>query len=185
MSELAKLPNAPMFEYEIHELANLLPRMSDNEFATFKADIAKSGIKEAIWLFEGKIIDGRHRYRAGRETGYKFSAKDFRVFEGKYAEAEAFVFSTNFLRRHLSNAQKQSIIKTMIEKYPGDSNRQIARKCGLTSHSVVAAVRDRMLNPPERKQLTDFCKTWDALPDNHRVEFVREFAADIREILAS
>ena len=74
-------------------------------------------------MFEGKIIDGRHRYRAGKETGYKFGAKDFRMFEGTYAQAEAFVFSTNFLRRHLSNAQKQAIIKTMIEKYPGAPNR--------------------------------------------------------------
>ena len=47
MSDIAKLPTAPMLENEIHELANLLQRMSDNEFATFKADIAKSGIKRS------------------------------------------------------------------------------------------------------------------------------------------
>ncbi len=74
----------------------------------------------------------------------------------------------------------------MILKYPNESNRQIARRCGLNSHSQVANVRERMKEPsPEQKKFTEFCKTWDALPDFQRETFVKEFAADLREMLAS
>ncbi|MFZ2076190.1 MAG: hypothetical protein WAV38_05960 [Xanthobacteraceae bacterium] len=86
----------------------------------------------------------------------------------------------------MTNAQKQTVIRTMIERYPDESNRQIARRCGISSHSVVASVREKMNAPsPEQKTFTEFCKTWDALPEHHRVEFVKSFAPDIRELLAA
>ena len=86
----------------------------------------------------------------------------------------------------MTNAQKQTVIRTMIERYPDESNRQIARRCGISSHSGVASVREKMNAPsPEQKTFTEFCKTWDALPEHHRVEFVKSFAPDIRELLAA
>jgi hypothetical protein len=191
MTDVAKLPSAPKLEvpptYDNmvpHELANLLPMIEGNKFAELKEDIRKNGILEPIKLFDARILDGRNRYKAGKEVGYKFSAKDFEAFEGDYAAAEAYVFSTNFLRRQLTNAQKNDVIKTMIGKYPNESNRQIARRCGLNSHSQVANVRDKMSEPtPEQKKFADFRKTWDALADDQREAFVREFAPDIRELL--
>ena len=191
MTDVVKLPSAPKLEvpptYDNllpHELANLLPMIEGIKFAELKEDIRKNGILEPIKLFDGQILEGRNRYKAGREVGYKFTAKDFEVFEGDYAAAEAYVFSTNFLRRQLTNAQKNDVIKTMIEKYPNESNRQIARRCGLNSHSQVANVRHKMSeSTPEQKKFTDFCKTWDALPDYQREAFVKEFGPDIRELL--
>jgi len=168
-----------------HELANLLPMIDGAAFENLKADIAKNGILEPIILFEGQILDGRNRYRAGKELGVLRSA-NFKEFEGTYAEAEAYVFSTNFLRRQMTNAQKQEVIWKMIEKYPGDSNRQIARRCGISSHASVGAVREKMLAPsPDQKKFTEFCKTWDALSEARREEFVKLFAPDIRELLAA
>jgi ParB-like chromosome segregation protein Spo0J len=55
-----------------HELANLLPMQSASEFANLKADIAANGLLQPIWLFEGRILDGRNRYRACRELNYSF-----------------------------------------------------------------------------------------------------------------
>jgi len=166
-----------------HELANLLPMIDGTAFENLKADIAKNGILEPIILFEGQILDGRNRYRAGRELGVLGRA-NFKVFDGTYAEAEAYVFSTNFLRRQMTNAQKQDVIRKMIEKYPGDSNRQIAGRCGISSHASVGVVREKMLAPsPDQRKFEDFCKTWDALPEVRREEFVRSFAPDLRELL--
>lgn len=181
---IAKLETVDYENLGAHELANLLPMIDEGNFANLKADIAKQGILEPIVLFEGKILDGRNRYKAAKAVGLKLTAANFRPFEGTYAEAEAFVFSTNFLRRQMTNAQKQAVIKTMIEKYPQDSNRQIARRCGISSHSVVASVREKMNAPtPEAKVFAEFCKTWDALPEHHRVEFVQTFRPDIRDLL--
>jgi ParB-like nuclease domain len=176
--------SVPAFDYEAHELANLLPMTSASEFANLKADIAANGLLQPIWLFEGRILDGRNRYRACREIGYSFGAADFREFEGDYAAAEAFVFSTNFQRRQLSKAQMNEVIKTMILKYPSESTRQIARRCGLNSHSQVANVMGKMKEPsPEQKQFEQFCKAFDALPDHHRTEFAMKFAPDLCELL--
>src|SRR6516162_1976468 len=119
--------------YVAHELADLLPMIDGVNFENLKADIAKNGILEPILLFEGRILDGRNRYRAAKAVG-KLTPANFKTFGGSYVEAEAYVFSTNFLRRQMTNAQKQEVIRKMIEKYPDDSNRQIARRCGITSH---------------------------------------------------
>jgi hypothetical protein len=97
--------------------------IDENNFAKLKADIAKQGILEPIVLFEGRILDGRNRYKAANACGLKFTTANFKTFDGSYAEAEAFVFSTNFLRRQMTNAQKQAVIRALIEKYPADSNR--------------------------------------------------------------
>jgi ParB-like nuclease domain len=185
MTSVTKLPVvAEGHDYIAHELANLLPMTSASEFANLKADIAANGLLQPIWLFEGRILDGRNRYRACKELRYVFTSKDFREFEGDYAAAEAFVFSSNFQRRQLSKTQMNEVIKTMILKYPNESTRQIARRCGLNSHSQVANVKEKMNAPsPEQKQFEEFCKTFDILPDHHRTEFATKFAADLRELL--
>jgi ParB-like nuclease domain len=174
----------PSFDYSAHELANLLPMQSASEFANLKSDIAANGLLQPIWLFEGKVLDGRNRYRACKEIGYQFGAVDFREFEGDYSAAEAFVFSTNFQRRQLSKTQMNDVIKTMLLKYPSESTRQIARRCGLNSHSQVANVKERMNSPsPEQQRFELFCKTFDAMRDVDRTEFAAKFAPDLRELL--
>ena len=47
-----------------HPIANIFPRMSDTEFDELVEDIKKNGLQEHIWLYEGKILDGRNRYEA-------------------------------------------------------------------------------------------------------------------------
>jgi ParB-like nuclease domain len=182
MATPIKLP-VPDFDYEPHELANLLPMIDDKNFENLKGDIANNGILEPIVLFEGRILDGRNRYRAAKAAGHKFTSANFKWFEGTHDQAEAFVFSTNFLRRQMTNAQKQEVIRKMIEKYPDDSNRQIAKRCGITSHASVAAVKEKDAAP--RKEFDAFCKKWeDELSELFRAEFVKKFARDIRELLA-
>jgi ParB-like chromosome segregation protein Spo0J len=50
---------------EIHPLADIFPAMSEAEFNDLCESIRENGQREAIWLFDNKIIDGRHRFYAG------------------------------------------------------------------------------------------------------------------------
>src|SRR5215470_1245154 len=105
---------------EPHPLANLMPMMADEEFDGLKADILKNGLQIKIQLYEGKVLDGRNRHRALKalvaEGKLEFKAEMFAQFLGTAEQAEAFVFSTNFNRRQLSNKQKREVIRTMIQK---------------------------------------------------------------------
>src|SRR5882762_7744978 len=50
---------------EIHPLAQLVPEMSPERYKEFCADVEANGLTDpVITLYEGKILDGRHRDRA-------------------------------------------------------------------------------------------------------------------------
>jgi hypothetical protein len=104
-----------MTSYEAHELALVFPPMSELEFAAFKEDIREQGQQEAIVLYEGKILDGLHRYRACRELG-----RDPRVvrFEGNPRAAAQLVLGRNFHRRHLTTSQRALIAAEMCKLRP-------------------------------------------------------------------
>jgi hypothetical protein len=53
-----------MAEIFFHEIADIFPMMTASEFAALKRDIQENGLLEPIELYEGKVIDGRNRYRA-------------------------------------------------------------------------------------------------------------------------
>jgi ParB-like nuclease domain len=189
MNDVARLPATPTLTYDnliAHELANVFDMIQGKEFEELKADIKAHGILVPITMYNDgsglKILDGRNRYAAAKAVGHTFLAGNFKEFHGTLKEAEAAANSANAMRRHLTNAQKQAYIRRLINKYPGESNRQIARIRGF-SHVTVGDVRDKMLNPPERKRFEEFKKSFDELPDEQRLEFVREFASDIAEML--
>jgi len=91
-----------------HPAAELFPVLSGKEYESFKADIEKNGLLEAIWLCDGKILDGRNRYRACQELGIEPS---FRTYKGD--SPVAFAWSLNGQRRHLSQSQLAAIAAKM------------------------------------------------------------------------
>jgi N6-adenosine-specific RNA methylase IME4 len=86
---------------QFHELANVFPLIEGDEFAGLVADIGKQGLLEAIVLLDGKILDGRNRYRACVEAGVE---PHFEEFDGE--DPVAFVVSKNVARRHLDESQR-------------------------------------------------------------------------------
>jgi hypothetical protein len=101
--------------YQAHELALVFPPMTEPEFAAFKADIREQGQREPITLYEGKILDGLHRYRACQEL-----EREPRVvrFEGNPRAAAQLVLTRNFHRRHLTTSQRAMIAAEMCKLRP-------------------------------------------------------------------
>ena len=55
-------------ELSLHRITETHPKMSEDQYKAFKADIA-NGQKLPVFVYRGKIVDGRHRYRALSELG--------------------------------------------------------------------------------------------------------------------
>ncbi|HEY7041802.1 MAG TPA: ParB N-terminal domain-containing protein [Methylomirabilota bacterium] len=104
-----------MTHYAPHELALVFPPMTESEFAAFKEDIREHGQHEPITLYEGKILDGLHRYRACQELG-----REPRVvrFEGNPRAAAQLVLGRNFHRRHLTTSQRAMVAAEMCKLRP-------------------------------------------------------------------
>lgn len=87
--------------YPIHPLAHLLPEMRDDEYAELREDIGANGQREPITLYQGQVLDGRHRQRACDDLGV---IADYRVYNGD--EPAAYVLSLNVKRRQLTASEK-------------------------------------------------------------------------------
>jgi len=84
-----------------HPLANAYRGMTPEEYAVLKADIAKHGVRVPGWLYEGKILDGRHRWRAGIETGEHCPMQEYTGDDPR-----GFAASLNEARRHLNEGAR-------------------------------------------------------------------------------
>lgn len=86
----------------VHPLAMMIPGMTDADFRRLEEDADARGIQEPLILFEGKVLDGRHRLLIAGSTGLPVQLTEF---DGDEARARAFVWSVNVARRHLTVPQ--------------------------------------------------------------------------------
>jgi len=83
-----------------HRYADIFPMMNEDDFNRLMEDVRENGLQEPIWLYEGKILDGRNRYKACQELGI---APELRKYQG--GDPLKFVLSLNLARRHLNSSQ--------------------------------------------------------------------------------
>lgn len=95
--------------YEVHPLADLLPRMTDEEFDYLVNGIRENGQRVRIVLYEGKVLDGRHRMLACEQLGI---APLVETYTGDNPAAH--VLALNVQRRHLSPTQRAMLATTFL-----------------------------------------------------------------------
>lgn len=120
----------------IHPFAELIPAASADDSAAIERDIKAHGQREPIVLFNGQILDGRHRYAACVRLGVEPKTVEF---TGADDEAEALVYSLNVHRRHLTNKQKLAIVAAELKRDVTQSSRAIAAKAKVTPNTVIRA----------------------------------------------
>ena len=132
MSSLYKLP-----EYEQHPIAlALMPGgMDDNEFDAFCADIEERGIIMPVTLYEGKVLDGWHRYRAAKRTG---SAPKFIKYEG--SDPAGYIASVNVHRRKLSSLQR-ALVGARLHRDHGLTQREACKKLGISNEVITLVLK--------------------------------------------
>lgn len=109
--------------HKLHPLCSIFPPMSEDEFDRLRDDIAKHGQRQPILLYDGQILDGRHRHDACLLL--KIEPK-FETFTGTFDEAESLVLSLNLARRHLDSSQRGMVATRLAKLERGGSlNRSI------------------------------------------------------------
>ncbi len=124
-------------KWKLHPVAKLFPKMAEDEYQALKSDIEENGLKEPILLFEGMILDGRHRHRACLELEIEPQRADF---EGSETEAFQRVTSSNLMRRHLSKSQKAMfLVDAGLIKPPAEGGKR--RKYGTGRNYIMEVGR--------------------------------------------
>jgi hypothetical protein len=96
--------------FKFHPLANLFPLIEGADFDELVADMKANGLAEPIDILQGKILDGRNRYRACEAAGIELQKHDFRHFRPEISgDPLAYVISKNLKRRHLNDIQRASV----------------------------------------------------------------------------
>lgn len=114
---------------KIHPLALMIPPMKQEEYESLKSSIKGNGLLSPITVFEEKILDGRHRFRACSELGIK---PRFENFHENGVSAHEFVSSQNLTRRHLTVSQLACCAALLYErlKMPARARLGIGIKTG-------------------------------------------------------
>ena len=110
-----------MTVFESHPIAAHFPMLEGDEYERFRADIQKRGLIEPIWLYEGKILDGRNRYRACRELGIEIKTREY---TGDCPMG--FSWSLNGERRHLTHAQKTIVALELLPEREAEARKRQA-----------------------------------------------------------
>jgi hypothetical protein len=111
-----------METYEIHPICACVPDMQPYEYSMLLKDITVTGrAREPIVLYEGMILDGRHRYLACRESGKPFVTREFSPKTD--GDPVAFVHS-----RSISRAMKPSQRALMTVRLQVFSDERAAAK---------------------------------------------------------
>jgi N6-adenosine-specific RNA methylase IME4 len=142
---------------EFHPLCMAFPELPDDEQAALNADVKANGVREAGWLYEGKILEGRHRTLAARAAHKPML---YREFIGK--DPIGFVVSANMRRRHMTVGQRALVLVALEQFQHGGKRKGLSQKLlsrselaemgavSMRSMTRAAAVRDHAA--PELRQ---------------------------------
>ena len=118
--------NTGMQNFSPHPLAECFPLLPLVELQTLALDIAKNGLIHPIVVFEGKILEGRNRYRACQMVGIVPSCEDYTG-----TDPRGYVISANAMRRDLTKGQP-CVAQELATAPKGNPNRANAPSCDLT-----------------------------------------------------
>lgn len=135
---MAKTPTSALAgipEYEQHPLAlELMPGgMAPDEFESFCDDVQERGILFHITLYEGKVLDGWHRYRAAHRTGTAFKTVEYTG-----SDPAGYIASCNIHRRKLTSLQR-ALFAARVHLRNGVSQRDICKRYSI-SNTVLSMV---------------------------------------------
>src|SRR5262249_54580642 len=118
---------------EYHPFAEVFPLLEGETFDALVKDIEARDLQEPICVYEGKILDGRNRYRACQILGREPKVQDYGG-----DDPVGFVLSANLHRRHLNESQRAMVAANLSNLVPGANQHT---KAGLSAKEASALLK--------------------------------------------
>jgi len=129
MTEEKTLAPGEAPEREFHAMAGLFPLLRGAAFNELAADIKNNGLREPILCdAEGRILDGRNRYRACRKVGVE---PRFVTWDGAGTPLDL-ALSLNLKRRHLDESQRALVAARLAKMMELEAIQRRGRRAGNT-----------------------------------------------------
>jgi hypothetical protein len=133
-------------EFTVHPAAAIFPMMSGADLQALADNIKEHGLREAIVVLDGKIVDGRNREAACVLAGI---APLYREWDGE-GSVVAWILSVNLHRRHLTDTQRAMIGARAREAFAVEAEERRNAKLAQNKGSTVSAdLRYRELSRSE------------------------------------
>jgi ParB-like chromosome segregation protein Spo0J len=183
---------------EIHPVADIFPAMAEAEFNDLCESIRENGQREAIWLFDNKIIDGRHRYKACEKINIE---PRFAEYKGDESSLLAFVMDINLHRRHLSASQRAMVASDIANMRRGEQEVNASIDAFISQPEAAKMLNVSRISVQRAKKVQEFGSTEliDAvnkgeiavssavvladLPKPEQTAIVEERRSDLREMV--
>jgi hypothetical protein len=108
---------------EYHPIASIFPLLPDQEIGAMSEDIQKNGLLNPILTYEGKILDGRNRFRACNLVGV---APTFSAYDGE--DPVGHVLSLNLHRRQLTASQRAAVATESLPHFEAEAEKRRREK---------------------------------------------------------
>jgi hypothetical protein len=164
-----RITSGTMLTLQIHPIAGEMPAMSDAEYARLRDDIERHGLIQPITIYQGMVLDGRHRLRAANEIGLTSVAAVAYVGD----DPEGYSIQQNVMRRHLTATQRAMLAGRRVTSDRG-------RPAGPSGLSLPAAARMFAVSPryvTEARALLNDIAALGGTPES------ASFALDVRDRL--
>jgi hypothetical protein len=106
-----------------HPIADVWPMMDEHKLRELADDIRKNGQLVPVWLYDGKILDGRNRWAACQIAGVEPKTKEYTG-----DEPTAFAVAMNDRRRHMNKGALAAVAAELEPYFAADAKRRQAEQ---------------------------------------------------------
>jgi len=102
---------------EFHPVTKLFPPLDADRQKNLERDLKENGLHDAIWIYDGMVLDGRARYLACQSTG---TIPRFRLYTGDPKKIPWFLLMMN-AGRCLTDDQRAVLAVKLVDMFNGTS----------------------------------------------------------------
>jgi DNA modification methylase len=95
------------------ELQRLIPPLTREEYQQLESNVLAEGIREAILIWNGTVVDGHNRYNIAQHHGLEYDTSE--IYFKSLDECKEWMILNQFGRRNLSNYQR-SVLALELEQ---------------------------------------------------------------------